>query len=176
MIRGGQGLAVIRHRRPVGEKAEILGAANGGLRHETPALAGVQAFDGGDFLRPGLDEVGDFVQDGFAPVAGSGSPFREGRLGGGDGQIELGFGGIADGADGFAGRRFADREDLAGTGEGLAVHEMAQGCRHPPDGGQSGGAARMRHGEVSCKAAMIINMLSNASRTGLAPAGLARKR
>ena len=49
----GQALAVAGGGRAVGEKAEILGPAQGGLLHEAQRLAGVETLGKGDFLGAG---------------------------------------------------------------------------------------------------------------------------
>ena len=53
----------------VGEETEILGRAHAALDMKRIALAGVVAFQHGDFVGMRLDGVGDLVQQGL-PLAG----------------------------------------------------------------------------------------------------------
>ena len=85
-----EGLAVLCFRRLVGEEPKVLGAAQGGFGHEADSLAGVHAFGEGDFLRARLDRVGNGMKDFATFGARHVAPGRKGRLGCGNGGIDVG--------------------------------------------------------------------------------------
>ena len=91
----------------------------------------VHAFDDGDVVPLGVDEVGEFVQIGGPLGRGAGSPIRPGGLGGVDGGLRRGGIAAGDAAEGevpLQGR--AGLESFAGR-DALVVDEVVGGDLHP---------------------------------------------
>ncbi len=119
VVGGRQVEAVARIRHAVGEEAEVLGGADGGLRHEAIRLAGVPALQHGDVAGVRLDGVGNPVQQGAALGRVPCGPGLEGRLGCGGRAIDVGGCAARDLGD----QRFVDRRD--GVECRLAIDALA---------------------------------------------------
>ena len=123
---GGQRQAIGRIRRAIGEEAEVLGAAQRGLAHEAPGLAGIHALDQRDLVGALLDAVGHFVQQAAAFAAVQRAPGAEGVARRFAGCRHFGFGAAGHAAQQLAIDRRVIVEHFALAGHRLAVDQVTQ--------------------------------------------------